>query len=91
MNYPASSDQVVASWDCAFKASKDSDFVAGQIWGRAGTNKYLLDRIHGRMDFSATLAAIRKLNSVWNPSATLVEDTANGPASYRHSRLRFLA
>lgn len=79
---PATFDMVVASWYCAFKDLKTSDFVAGQLWGRRAADFYLLGQIHGRLDFPATLAAIRDLNarSKHRVNAVLVEDKANGSA-----------
>lgn len=67
--------------DISPKDHQGSDFVAGHVWGRIGADFYLLDRVHGRMDCPATIAAIRSMSSVW-PQATriLVEDAANGPA-----------
>lgn len=82
VDLPARFDMVVASWDCAFKDLRTSDYVAGQLWGRLGADFYLLDQIHGRLDFPATLQAIRNLNdrSRHPVNATLVEDKANGSA-----------
>lgn len=79
---PAKFDMVAASWDCAFKDLKTSDFVAGQLWARKGADCYLLDQVHGRLDFPATLAAIRSLNARarYAKGAVLVEDKANGSA-----------
>lgn len=79
---PAKFDMVVASWDCAFKDLKTSDFVAGELWGRKGADFYLLDQVHGRLGFPATLQAIRNLNarSKYRVNAVLVEDKANGSA-----------
>jgi predicted phage terminase large subunit-like protein len=79
---PERFDIVVASWDCAFKDVKTSDFVAGQLWGRKRADFYLLDQIHARLDFPATLAAIRSLKtrSRYPVNAVLVEDKANGSA-----------
>jgi len=71
---------VVISVDCTFKAVSDSDYVAIHVWGVAGASFYLLDRQHERMGFSATKQAIRILWDRWKPSATLIEDKANGPA-----------
>jgi predicted phage terminase large subunit-like protein len=78
---PTQFDQVIQSWDLAFKETKTSDFVVGQVWGKVGANKYLLDQVRDRMAFSDTVHAIRKLTERW-PQATakLVEDKANGPA-----------
>ena len=73
-------DIVVISVDCTFKAVSDSDFVAIHVWGTAGSRFYLLARIHERMGFSATKQAIRNLWDEFKPSATLIEDKANGSA-----------
>jgi predicted phage terminase large subunit-like protein len=78
---PAKFDQQLQSWDMTFKDSKGSDFVVGQVWGRIGSNKYLLDQVRARMSFSQSIHAVRTLSEKW-PEATakLVEDKANGPA-----------
>lgn len=78
---PEKFDQVLQSWDFTFKDSKGSDFVVGQVWGRVGANKYLLDQMRGKFSFTASLAAMRTLSNRW-PAARLklVEDKANGPA-----------
>jgi predicted phage terminase large subunit-like protein len=79
---PETFDMLVASWDCTFKDAKTSDFVAGQLWGRKGANFYLLEQVHARMDFPATLAAIRNLNTrtKHTVNGVLIEDKANGSA-----------
>jgi predicted phage terminase large subunit-like protein len=78
---PARFDKCIISWDMAFKDGDDSDFVVGQVWGRAGGRFFLLDQTRGRMDFVATLQAFLALAAKW-PRALekLVEDKANGPA-----------
>ena len=78
---PAVFDQIVLSWDMAFKDNNDSDFVVGQAWGKKGANFYLLDQIRERLSFTATLAAFKKMADKWpKASQKLVEDKANGPA-----------
>ncbi|MDP9820397.1 putative phage terminase large subunit-like protein [Nocardioides massiliensis] len=74
-------DDLLISWDMAFKSTAGSDYVAGHVWMRRGADAYLLDRIHGRLDFPATLLAVRRLAARW-PQALLklVEDKANGTA-----------
>lgn len=74
-------DEIVASWDMAFKGTDGSDYVCGQIWGRRGIDAYLLDQSHGHMDFVGTCSAVRSLAARW-PQATAkyVEDKANGTA-----------
>jgi len=78
---PSKFDEVIQSWDCTFKDLKTSDFVVGQVWGRVGADKYLLDQTRDRMDIIATMNAIRSLSAKWPQArAKLVEDKANGPA-----------
>jgi predicted phage terminase large subunit-like protein len=73
-------DEILISADCAFKETKDSDFVSIQVWGRKGANRYLLYRVHHRIDFSATLTALRQVIAKYPGCAVLIEDKANGPA-----------
>ena len=78
---PDAFDEVIQSWDMAFKKTADSSFVVGQVWGRKGAKRYLLDQVRRRMGFSATCAAVVSLSKKW-PQARrkLVEAKANGPA-----------
>lgn len=73
--------RLIQSWDMAFKDKKSSDWVVGQVWAQRGADAYLLDQVRGRMSFTVTLAAFRRLSTRW-PQATLkvVEDKANGTA-----------
>lgn len=78
---PERFDEIIQSWDATFKDTQNSDFVVGQVWGRVGADKYLLDQVRDRMDFPATLQAIRSLSAKWPQArAKLIEDKANGPA-----------
>jgi predicted phage terminase large subunit-like protein len=78
---PSRFDEILQSWDMTFKEKSDTDFVVGQVWGRRGSDKFLLDQIRGRMNFPSTITAIRAMTAKW-PRARLklVEDKANGPA-----------
>jgi len=83
---PGRFDEIIQSWDCTFKDEKASksgtpDYVVGQVWGRVGADKYLLDQVRDRMDFPATIQAVRTLTYKWPKArAKLIEDKANGPA-----------
>jgi hypothetical protein len=74
-------EELVQSWDMTFKDGTGNDYVVGQTWGRKRGDRYLLDQIRARMDFPATLRAVREFRKKW-PKVTriLVEDKANGPA-----------
>lgn len=74
-------DEVIQSWDMAFKDTDSSDFVVGQVWGRRGPDAYLLDQVRGRWSFVETCMQFRSLSSKWPDAvAKCVEDKANGPA-----------
>jgi len=78
---PERFDEVIQSWDMSFKETTSGSYVVGQVWGRKGADKYLLDQIRDRMDFPATVQAVRSLSAKWPQArAKLVEDKANGPA-----------
>jgi predicted phage terminase large subunit-like protein len=73
----------ISSWDLRFGASqkKSSSFVCGQVWVRIGAQKYLVDQVRGRWDFSQSLEAFDSLLLKYPMCHThLVEDKANGPA-----------
>ena len=80
-------DKLIESWDMAFKDSDCSDYVVGQVWGRYGAEEYLLHQVRAKLEFTATLQAVRELTN-WvqenfpahRAHAKLVEDKANGPA-----------
>lgn len=73
--------ELVASWDLAFKDTKGSDFVVGQVWLRRGAHVWLLDQVRGRWSFTETTQQVRQLAARWPQAvAKLVEDKANGPA-----------
>lgn len=74
-------DKTIQSWDLAFKDTKNSDFVSGQVWSRKKADIYLIDRIHGRMGLPETIQAILGLSKKHpNATAKYIEDKANGPA-----------
>ncbi|MGW7932316.1 phage terminase large subunit [Staphylococcus xylosus] len=69
------------SWDLTFKDADSSDFVVGQVWGRKGADKYLIDQVRDKMDFPTTISAVKSLSKKYpNARTKLIEDKANGPA-----------
>lgn len=78
-------EKTITSWDCAFKATTDSDYVVGQRWGVVGADRYLLEQVRGRWTFTETMAEMKrfiaKKNLGWPDSHEhIVEDKANGTA-----------
>lgn len=78
---PDKFEEILQSWDMAFKDNEDSDYVVGQVWGKVGADKYLIDQVRGKMDLPTTIRAVRSLSSK-HPYAVkkLIEDKANGTA-----------
>lgn len=78
---PAKFDEMAQSWDLSFKDTSKSDFVAGQVWGRIGAEKYLVHRVNERLDFVGSIAEITAVSRRFPKAyAKYIEDKANGPA-----------
>jgi predicted phage terminase large subunit-like protein len=79
-NAPEKFDEIIQSWDMSFKDLESSDFVVGQVWGRIGADKYLLDMIRAQMGLVASCQAVKTL-TLRRPLARkkLIENKANGP------------
>lgn len=78
---PTKFDKMLASWDCTFKDTDGTDFVVGQVWGKAGANSYLLAQVRARMSFTKTVSEVVVLRNAWpKMREILIEDKANGPA-----------
>jgi predicted phage terminase large subunit-like protein len=74
--------QVVVSWDLTFADKVTSDYVVGQVWGRKGPNRYLIDMVRGKWDFLRTITEMKRLRAKYpNAIATLIEEKANGAAA----------
>lgn len=78
---PIHYDKLAQSWDCTFKDTSASDFVAGGVWARKQARYFLLDIDHRRMGFVDTMKAIRAMSDKWpNARSKYIEDKANGSA-----------
>jgi predicted phage terminase large subunit-like protein len=78
---PEDFDQMIQSWDLSLKDKETSDYCVGQLWGRKGSNCYLLDQVRGKFDLKQVCDhMIRWTLKYPKAIAKLVEDTAMGPA-----------
>lgn len=74
-------DEIIMSVDAAFKDLATSDYVAIQVWGRKGANKFLMYRLKDKLGFGATVNAVRSVRAKYPKCvAVLIEDKANGTA-----------
>jgi len=78
---PALFDQMIISADLTFKDGQKNDFAVFQVWGRVGSQKYLIDQVRARMGFTGQLSALKALSGKWpDAQGKYIEDAANGAA-----------
>jgi len=74
-------DKTLQSWDMTFKETADGSFIVGQAWGKKGADKYLIDQIRFRGEFTSAIQAVKTFSAKHPKILTkLIEDKANGPA-----------
>src|SRR5579871_990873 len=89
IDLPDEFDEMIQSWDMAYKDLKTSDYVAGGVWASKGANRFLIDQLRDRLGFTETLAALQAMTQKWPKAlAKLIEDKANGPAVISSLRSR---
>lgn len=77
--------QIVESWDTSLKDGAKNDYVAGQVWGVKGADRYLLRTFHRRANVHAVVTAVRETHAWveerWPriPHRILIELAASGP------------
>jgi len=82
---PSSFDLKIISADDSFKDLKTSDKVGLLAVGTKGPRRTLLHITNGRLDLDGSENEILRLQGLYKPiTATLIEDTANGPAMVGH-------
>lgn len=78
---PDDLDKSLQSWDMAFKDTKTSAYVCGQVWGRKGSNIYLIDSVRDKLSFTKSVRAVQTLTAKWpDVVEKLIEEKANGAA-----------
>lgn len=78
---PARIAYMVGSVDAAFKDGAKNDFVAIGVWAAVGAQRFLLDLVCKRMDFTVTCKELERLHLRWpQVKRWLIEDKANGSA-----------
>lgn len=76
--------QIVHSWDTSGKGKETSDYVAGQVWGIHGADRYLLRVFHEKIGFEGMKEQIRDIanwaRGVWPhvPHRVIVEAQTTG-------------
>lgn len=78
---PRQFDEIILSWDCAFRGKETSDWVVGLVLGRIGQKIFVLEMVRKRMGFAETRREVVAQFGRWTSAyATLVEGKANGDA-----------
>ena len=80
---PPKFDEKITSWDLTFGAmGSNADYCVGQVWGRVGATKYLLDQYRARAEFPEQVKAMRAMAAKHpDAGAHIVEAAANGKAA----------
>lgn len=76
-------EEIIQSWDLRTGKSQEAStsFVVGQVWGRIGANRYLIDQVRGRWGYVQSRDAIETLRDRYPMCiAKVIENKANGPA-----------
>lgn len=77
-NETPSCQEIIQSWDTAFKISTSADYSVCSTWGVSGQNLYLLDIWRKQIEYPELLKTAQMLYSKYKPSRVLIEDTASG-------------
>ena len=79
--------ELVQSWDFAFKETKTSDFVVGQVWAKKGADSFLIYQVRDRLSLPRTIDAMRRVSKLF-PQARrkYFENRANGPDVHKALR-----
>jgi len=80
-------NQIVQSWDTAFKKGTENDFSVCTTWGVASDGYYLLHLWRGRVEFPELKRVLASLAEQWKANAILVEDKASGQSLIQELKL----
>lgn len=72
---------MIQSWDLSMDDTDSADYTVGQVWGKNGGDRFLIDQVRAKMDINGQLRAILDLQEKYPMCRTiLIESKANGPA-----------
>jgi predicted phage terminase large subunit-like protein len=78
---PRSWDQLIQSWDLAFKGKPTSDFVVGQVWCQYEGRLYIVDQVREQIGYRGTKQLIVDLAARYPwIGEHIIEDAANAAA-----------
>jgi predicted phage terminase large subunit-like protein len=80
-------NQIVQSWDTAFKKGEENDFSVCTTWGVASDGYYLLHLWRGKVEFPELKRVVASLAEQWKPNVILVEDKASGQSLIQELKL----
>ena len=79
---PTQFNVIIQAWDLTFDDGVDSDFVCGQVWGKMGPDRYLIDMYRERADIVAQCEAIARMYAKYPQTRIiLIENKANGQSA----------
>lgn len=79
--FPKGLEEQILVVDASFKETAKGSFVVIQAWGKCQADRFLLGQFRKRIDFVATIEALRQMSAKWPLArAKLIEERANGAA-----------
>lgn len=77
---PERFDEWCTSWDMKLKEKESGDYVVGQVWGRVGSDYWVVDQVRGQWDQATTRVGMALLCVRWPMvERHLVENAGYGP------------
>jgi predicted phage terminase large subunit-like protein len=80
-------NQIVQSWDTAFKKGTENDFSVCTTWGETSHGYYLLHVWRERVEFPELKRVLASSAEQWKPNAIIVEDKASGQSLIQELKL----
>jgi len=71
-------EQIIQSWDCAFKKGSENDYSVCTTWGLTRNSAYLIDTWRDKVTFPELTRVFLNLYNKYLPRVVLVEDKASG-------------
>jgi len=79
---PTNFDEMLQVWDLTFGSKgKTASWSVGQVWGRVGSKRYLVDQYRAKVEFQDQVGAIRAMVSKYPQAGVWIENKALGEAA----------
>ena len=81
-------DEIIQSWDTAFKTGITNDYSCCTTWLLKGTKSYLMDVYRSRLDYPSLRRKMIEHGERWKADALVIEDSSSGQALLQEFEFR---